>query len=169
MVDIEQGREAIQNYPHYFLGSFVVSIKDGKRYIIDGQQRLTSITLLLIYLRNIANSKNISITNLDPLIYSETYGKKSFNIDATEREPIIDSLFSGKETFPITEDTPQSVKNIIDRYRDIAELFPENLVGENGDILPYFVDWLIENVDLVEITAYSDDDAYTIFETMNDR
>ena len=31
------------------------------------------------------------------------------------------------------------------------------------------MDWLIENVDLVEITAYSDDDAYTIFETMNDR
>src|SRR5262249_3622498 len=36
-------------------------------------------------------------------------------------------------------------------------------------VLPYFVDWLIENVHLVEITAYSDADAYTIFETMNDR
>jgi hypothetical protein len=35
--------------------------------------------------------------------------------------------------------------------------------------LPYFIDWLLENVHLVEITAYSDDDAYTIFETMNDR
>ena len=35
--------------------------------------------------------------------------------------------------------------------------------------MPYFVDWLIENVHLVEITAYSDEDAYTIFETMNDR
>ena len=31
------------------------------------------------------------------------------------------------------------------------------------------MDWLIENVHLVEITAYSDEDAYTIFETMNDR
>ena len=38
-----------------------------------------------------------------------------------------------------------------------------------GAALPYFVDWLIENVHLVEITAYSDGDAYTIFETMNDR
>ncbi len=35
--------------------------------------------------------------------------------------------------------------------------------------MPYFIDWLLENVHLVEITAYSDDDAYTIFETMNDR
>ena len=31
------------------------------------------------------------------------------------------------------------------------------------------MDWLIESVHLVEITAYSDGDAYTIFETMNDR
>ena len=34
---------------------------------------------------------------------------------------------------------------------------------------PYFLDWLKYNVVLVEITAYSDDNAYTIFESMNDR
>lgn len=38
-----------------------------------------------------------------------------------------------------------------------------------GDALPYFIDWLLRHVHLVEITAYSDEDAYTIFETMNDR
>ena len=35
--------------------------------------------------------------------------------------------------------------------------------------MPYFIDWLLENVHLVKITAFSDNDAYTIFETMNDR
>ena len=49
---------------------------------------------------------------------------------------------------------------------DLEECFPEEL---RDDALPYFIDWLVENVHLVEITAYSDDDAYTIFETMNDR
>ena len=61
---------------------------------------------------------------------------------------------------------PESVTNILARYADIEELFPDEL---NGRALPYFVDWLVENVHLVEITAYSDSDAYTIFETMNDR
>jgi hypothetical protein len=48
----------------------------------------------------------------------------------------------------------------------MEELFPEELVES---ALPFFTDWLVENVHLVEITAYSDGDAYTIFETMNDR
>ncbi|MCX7997262.1 MAG: DUF262 domain-containing protein [Patescibacteria group bacterium] len=36
-------------------------------------------------------------------------------------------------------------------------------------MLPYFIDWFKENVVVVKITAYSDENAYTIFETMNDR
>ena len=46
----------------------------------------------------------------------------------------------------------------------ITQAFPEELSGE---ALPYFIDWFIENVVIVEITAYSDENAYTIFETMN--
>jgi uncharacterized protein with ParB-like and HNH nuclease domain len=42
-----------ENYNNYYLGPFVVSSKDGKRSIIDGQQRLTSLTLFLIYLHNL--------------------------------------------------------------------------------------------------------------------
>ena len=52
------------------------------------------------------------------------------------------------------------------RYKDIEQNFSEDIRDE---ALPYFLDWMLNNVHLVEITAYSDDDAYTIFETMNDR
>src|SRR3989304_5956043 len=38
----------VANYGNYFLGSIVVSQKDGQNFIVDGQQRLTSLTLLLI-------------------------------------------------------------------------------------------------------------------------
>jgi hypothetical protein len=58
------------------------------------------------------------------------------------------------------------VRNILARFGDIIDLFPDELTGP---ALLYFIDWLIESVHLVEITAYSDEDAYTIFETMNDR
>ena len=55
---------------------------------------------------------------------------------------------------------------MVERYEDISESFPEELSTE---ALPYFLDWFVRNVVIVKITAYSDENAYTIFETMNDR
>ena len=60
----------------------------------------------------------------------------------------------------------ESVRNIVARYGNIADHLPEEVTGS---ALPNFVDWLLYNVHLVEIEAFSDEDAYTIFETMNDR
>ena len=34
----------VAEYPRYFLGSIIVSRKDTSNYIVDGQQRLTSLT-----------------------------------------------------------------------------------------------------------------------------
>ena len=56
----------------------------------------------------------------------------------------------------------ESVQNLQARYQDIETAFPDEL---REAALPYFIDWLLENVNLVEITAHSDGDAYTIFET----
>lgn len=46
------GRSAVAEYGHYFLGSIIISDKDGEKFIIDGQQRLTTLTLLLIFLHH---------------------------------------------------------------------------------------------------------------------
>jgi uncharacterized protein with ParB-like and HNH nuclease domain len=43
-------------YEDYFLGSIIVSKRNGKSYLVDGQQRVTSLTLLLIYLYRAAKS-----------------------------------------------------------------------------------------------------------------
>lgn len=156
-------RSAVEEYGHYFLGSIIISDKDGHKFIIDGQQRLTSLTLLLIHLYRqlVEEDQKKEIANL---IFSYKHGGRSFNLDVAERTPCMDALFTGA-TFD-DSGQPESVVNILARYQDIEENFPEELLGE---VLPYFADWLIENVHLVEITAYSDADAYTIFETMNDR
>ena len=36
----------ITDYEHYFLGSIIISETEGRRFIVDGQQRLTTVTLL---------------------------------------------------------------------------------------------------------------------------
>lgn len=156
-------RKNVAGYGIYFLGSIIISDKDSQRYIIDGQQRLTSLTLLLIYIyRNLTDTEQQG--QLADLIFTQKFGDRSFNIHVPERTPCMDALFKGQ--IPDAHQLPESVANILSRYGDIEADFPPEL---QGAALPFFADWLIENVYLVEITAYSDADAYTIFETMNDR
>lgn len=161
----EEGNErsAVENYGHYFLGSIIISDKEGRKFIIDGQQRLTSLTLLLIHIhhRLEEDEQKKEIANL---IFSYKVGRRSFNLDVEERTACMDALFTG-QSFE-ENNQPESVINILNRYEDIENHFPDQLPVY---ALPYFADWLIENVYLVEITAQSDADAYTIFETMNDR
>jgi hypothetical protein len=156
-------RSVVAEYGHYFLGSIIVSDKDGQKFIIDGQQRLTTLTLLLIYLQHQLQDPE-QRGQLAELIFSQKFGKRSFNLDIPERTDCMDALYSGKDF--VAHDPPESIANILGRYSDIGDSFSEEL---RDLALPYFVDWLIESVHLVEITAYSDGDAYTIFETMNDR
>ena len=156
-------RTAVDKYGHYFLGSIIISDKDGHKFIIDGQQRLTSLTLLLIHIHRQLEDEEQK-AQLADLIFSQKFGKRSFNLDVSERAVCMEALFTGE---PFEENgQSESIVNILSRFQDIQDHFPADLTE---DALPYFTDWLIENVHFVEITAYSDADAYTIFETMNDR
>lgn len=161
--DVNHERTQVEKYGHYFLGSMVLSHKNNLNFIIDGQQRLTSLTLLLIYLNNLQKDHDEKVPIAD-LIFSTRFGKRSFNLDVPERTPCMESLFN-EVAFDET-DAPASVKTICARYEDIRQKFPEELTDA---ALPYFIDWLLESVHIIEITAYSDEDAYTIFESMNDR
>lgn len=159
--DPKHDRTKVADYAPYFLGSVVLNQKNGRTYIIDGQQRLTTLTMLLIFLKRLQPSR----ADFSSLIYSELFGKQSFNLDVPERTDVMHAIVDG-DTFDTGGTEDRSVQNIWDRFQDIAELFPEPL---QGDALAHFTDWLLSRVILVEIVAFSDDDAYTIFETMNDR
>ena len=157
-------RTTVEHYNNYYLGPFVISSKNGIKSIIDGQQRLTSLTLFLIFLNNLQKELG-GKESIESLVFSEKYGQKSFNIQVEERKACLEKLFLDK-AYEIQPDDDESTINMAKRYADIVEAFPEEIKGK---AFPYFLDWLKYNVILVEITAYSDDNAYTIFESMNDR
>ena len=157
-------RTDVENYNNYYLGPFVIASKDGSKSIIDGQQRLTSLTLFLIYLNNLQEELGLNET-IEPLIFSEKFGTKSFNIQVAERKNCLEKLFVVGE-YEVRPEDDESTENMVARYADIATAFPEQ-IGKQS--LPYFIDWIKYNVILVEITAYNDDNAYAIFESMNDR
>ena len=153
----------VENYSHYFLGSIVVSKNGDIRYIVDGQQRLTSLSILLIRLNNLQKEREQQVS-IQSLIFADDFGEKKFKLNIPERNDCMEALFN--ETPFNTDDASESVRNLANRYQDLIELFPEDL---QGDALPHFIYWLMHKVKLIEIIAYAEDDAYTIFETMNDR
>jgi len=153
----------VAHYGHYFLGSIVVSQNDDVRHIVDGQQRITSLSILLIYLNNLQKGRDQQVS-IQSMIYADDFGEKKFKMDVPERNDCMEALFN--ETPFSTDDVSESVRNLVARYQDLAELFPDDL---QGDALPLFIYWLMRKVKLIEIIAYADEDAYTIFETMNDR
>ena len=51
----------VSSYEDYFLGSIIVSKRQGRNYLVDGQQRVTSLTLLLIYLHQAAKEQGLPV------------------------------------------------------------------------------------------------------------
>ena len=159
--DENHERREVAHYPGYFLGSIIINKRDNQDFIVDGQQRITTLTLLLIYIRNLKrDNPELTVPDFDDCIYSEKYGDRSFNLDIPERRQCLEALFAEGQFEGETDS--QSVRNMMERYEDLNQLFPRNL---EGPALPFFVDWLLEKVELVEITATSNEDAYTIFES----
>ncbi len=159
---------AVAQYPHYFLGTIITVARDGKRYIVDGQQRLTTLTLLLMYFYRLKEEGvkfAQGIFDVAPLIYSDVFGEQSFNLEISERKPCMEALYKYGE-YDASDSSDLSVRHLAERFSDFDEIFPDTL---EDHAFTLFVYWLVEKVNIVEIEASADDDAFTIFETMNDR
>lgn len=165
--DFDEGHERrhVASYRPYFLGPIVTAQRDGIRYLVDGQQRITTLILVLMYLRRALSAVSAEDAEaLNSLIFSSSFGKKSFNLDVDEREKCLGAILEERD-YDVT-DAPESVRNLWERYHDILRRFPTDLLGTG---LPYFVDWLQHRVILVDIAAPDQDMALEIFESMNDR
>jgi len=157
--------KSVNEYGEYFLGSIIVSQRNGKNYLVDGQQRTTSLTLLLIHLYRAANEKQLGVAaTMAPLIYSDDMGVAKFNLDIPERLDIIRALYEGTPFVP--DDKDESIQTMHARYQEIEA---SGLVEELGDGLPHFIYWLMRKVGLIEIATSDDAYANVIFESMNDR
>jgi len=84
------------SYPHYFLGTIITVRENNQTYIVDGQQRLTTLTLLLIHILHIQDDDK-PVTDVRSLIFSESYGNKSFNINVPERVDCMRALFENNK------------------------------------------------------------------------
>lgn len=173
----------------YYLNVFITNKINGKKFIVDGQQRLTTLSLIAIYLYNKIKNQNIK-DNLQQCIYSTDldYGE-IFNIDNDKRKRAMKILLDQqdfKENYScITE------KTIIERYKNIKDYFEKEIekqiekklkncefndkdeekkIKENIEIkfIDFFSFYFLINLVIVELQI-SKDDTPMVFEVINDR
>ena len=160
--------DQISAYDPYYMGEVVLSVRkaEGRNAVIDGQQRITTLTLLLIYLiKNYESVDEFPKTDICQLIYSNYLGSKRFNLEIKERNNCMTALYE-TGIFEAREEDSISVKNLIDRYNEISDCWNEDISDRN---IVHFAYWIIEKVMFSKVWTNSDEFAYIIFETMNDR
>lgn len=158
----------VSGMPYHQVVFGVSSIVGDLTYAIDaafdGQQRFSSLTLLLMYLNNRLKTIGQSYNMIETMIFSESFGTKSFNINVDDRQDCMNAIFN--DTDFDTTGAGESVKNLYGRYQDIQDVFPADITD---DMLLHFCDWVAEKVFFIEIVATTEQDAHKVFVTMNDR
>lgn len=165
----------------YFLGSIVAyENEEGEQEIIDGQQRITSLFLLLraIYTKLVVTpasertaEANNFIGKIEPAIWrtNKLTGTVDYkNILLTSR--VVNN--EGNEILRTILETGKADENAKDNYsrnyRYFQELFDKHST-ENPLMVYQFIYALLNQAILLPITADTQDTALTIFSTLNDR
>ncbi|MEQ5316083.1 DUF262 domain-containing HNH endonuclease family protein [Providencia vermicola] len=171
---LDEYPEDIRTIPPYFLGSIVLIKPDsGTAQIVDGQQRITTLTILFSVLRSLVPEKNKStIENLifqkgDEFLLTEDEARlktrsrdQSFFLNYIQREKKVDEIKSYNNS-----KLNDSQKNMLDNFIAIEE----KLSGESGSVLNKLCQLLLNKCIMVVVKTLDIDSAYRIFSVMNDR
>lgn len=160
------------NEEEYFLGTLVLTGNDSQNEIVDGQQRITTVSLIYACIRdfftNEKDSDDIQTKYLSTYdIRTKEYMPKlelSQQDNDFFRNLIINKVVETK----IQRASNQKIKSAYDLIKEsIQKLLDNNNNDEN--ILIDWKEFIDEKLKIVAITVPNDTNAFTIFETLNDR
>ncbi|MEV6303323.1 DUF262 domain-containing protein [Actinoplanes sp. NPDC051861] len=156
----------VSSYDPYFLGPYIVCTADGRTSLVDGQQRIITLLLLLIFLKRKAETTpqaHSKAAQLSTLIRTDRFGLQTFRVDVGEYAECFKALLDGRGYN--VDDAPQNIKRIWQAYDLIEVHFPVEL---GGDVLVMFIDWLLFRVSLVVMDAGDRERAEEMFQSIND-
>lgn len=162
---------------HHFLGPIVTfkNEKNGKQEIIDGQQRLTTLMILLraFYARlskmndeNTVKTKEIIASCIWKVDEFDNPDKNRLKIDSEV------STDEDKEEFISILKKGEATKNMKSKYADTYRFFEgkiQEFLNEYPSYFAFLPNRVLKNCILLPIEAESQDTALRIFSTLNDR
>jgi hypothetical protein len=150
----------------YFLGPMMTKLVEGRATLIDGQQRLTSLLILLVAIRRrLQHSRKRARDAL--ALFSEPHLRAehmtSMFADAARTRLLRDlDSYGDLKTPPETD----GERNILARFKQVEEFVTLRIADEE---LVGFARWVLDKVSLVDIVAGASHDPFALFDAMNTR
>ena len=164
--------------PEYFLGS-IVACRDheGIFQLIDGQQRMTTIYLVLCAARDALSEAGDKPTRVLEAQLSDAYSdpktgedveRHRLTLQYEDSDGILEKLVKADQPASSLPETTESVRKVLAAYRTIREFFSVNLRDESAEIKKFLVAFT-GHIKLIRILTPTIANALKVFETINDR
>jgi uncharacterized protein with ParB-like and HNH nuclease domain len=159
--------QVINKYSWYYLNTYVTNHVDGKLYVVDGQQRLTTLTLILIKLKHLAKDFG---SQLEGWVAQKIVGlsgyKTDFWMNHEAHKESMQGLFDGTPTDKINTDSGLTAQNMVSNYGVVSS----RLDSELADLirLESFVFYFMHRLVLINLNV-EQTDVPMVFEVINDR
>ena len=169
------------HFEPYFLNTYLTHSTATNISIVDGQQRLTTLLLIIIKLYQILKSvekdktyseKTFSSQTLEKLIFeSDDFGDAGrFKIFNENREGTFRKLIESKPIIP-KDETQKRIKENLDAISEYYDRFFASDDSGRYDLtkLTYYISYLLDRISIVEIKIEKQQNVAMIFEVVNDR
>lgn len=164
----EESETIINKYSWYYLNTYVINVdeRSNKNYIVDGQQRLTTLSLILIKLMHMA--KAYDEDELRQWISTKIVGwsgrKKNFWMNHEGHQATMEALFNGAETIPT--DSGITAQNMASNYKAISDRLEIELSDKK--IFERFVYYFMYRLIIIKLIV-EQTNVPMVFEVINDR
>lgn len=151
----------------YYLNTYVTNTIEGKVFLVDGQQRLTTITLILIQLYQISLKEE---SELSEWVKSKIFGivgpKKIFWLNHEGHSKTLEKLLNGEVLDNIDVSVGVTSKNMVENSKYIKSWLEKDLSTKHK--LETFIYYFLRRLQLVKLEV-SQADVPMVFEVINDR